>query len=88
MQGPDLGIIRVGALFCIQIVSSPFFFPAALFSYISRSACFTALSASVSASDLKLVSAVIVAAAISAPAILDAVRLNRMRKEESRHADA
>lgn len=47
-----------------------------------------ALSASVSASDLKLVSAVIVAAAISAPAILDAVRLNRMRKEESRHADA
>ncbi len=47
-----------------------------------------ALSASVSASDLKLVSALIVAAAISGPAVLDAVRLRRMRKEANRRADA
>jgi putative ABC transport system permease protein len=47
-----------------------------------------ALSASVAASDLKLVSAVIVAVSISGPAVLDAVRLHRMRREANRNVDA
>jgi len=45
-----------------------------------------ALSASVSASDLKLVSALIVAVAISAPAVLDAYNLYKRRKEAKKNA--
>ena len=47
-----------------------------------------ALSASVSTSDLKLVSALIVTAAISFPAVRDRYRLFRLRKEARRDADA
>lgn len=47
-----------------------------------------ALSASVSTSDLKLVSAVIVTAAISYPALRDQYRLYRLRKEAAHHVDA
>lgn len=47
-----------------------------------------ALSASVSPANLKLVSAVIVAAAISYPAVAQQLRLLRLRREAKRHADA
>lgn len=47
-----------------------------------------ALSASVSTSDLKLVSAVIVMIAISYPAVRDQYRLYRLRKEAKHNADA
>lgn len=47
-----------------------------------------ALSASVSTSDLKLVSAVIVMIAISYPAVRDQYRLYRLRKESEKNADA
>ena len=47
-----------------------------------------AMSASVSASDLKLVSALIVAVAISGPAVVGAVRLHNLKKEAAKHADA
>lgn len=45
-----------------------------------------ALSASVSASDLKLVSALIVAVAISAPAVIDAYNLRKKREEAKKNA--
>jgi len=47
-----------------------------------------ALSASVAASDLKLVSALIVAVSISAPAVVDLLHVRKLRKEADRHADA
>ena len=47
-----------------------------------------ALSASVSTSDLKLVSAVIVMVAISYPAVRGQYRLYRLRREAQKHADA
>jgi len=46
-----------------------------------------ALSASVSASDLKLVSAVIVAVAISGPAVVELLRVRKLRKEAQADAD-
>ncbi len=46
-----------------------------------------ALSASVSASDLKLVSALIVAAAISGPAVVEALRIRKLQKEARADAD-
>ena len=47
-----------------------------------------ALSASVAASDLKLVSALIVAVSISAPAVVDLLHVRKLRKEARRNADA
>ena len=47
-----------------------------------------ALSASVSASDLKLVSALIVAIAISGPAVVDLLRVRKLQKEARSDADA
>ncbi|MEA5136527.1 MAG: ABC transporter permease [Candidatus Fimivivens sp.] len=80
-----LASLIIGEVLCDMLFRSPSvaraIFAAVIGAVIYRIIIAMALSASVSTSDLKLVSAVIVMIAISYPAVRDQYRLYRLRKE-------
>lgn len=85
-----LASLIIGEVFCDLVLKNPSInvkIASAIFgAVVYRLIIAAALSASVSASDLKLVSAVIVAFAISAPAVVDAYKLYKKRKESRKNA--
>lgn len=87
-----LASLIIGEVLCDMLFRSPSvaraIFAAVVGAVIYRIIIALALSASVSTSDLKLVSAVIVMIAISYPAVRDQYRLYRLRKEAQKHVDA
>lgn len=87
-----LASLIIGEVLCDMLFRIPSvaraIFAAVIGAVIYRIIIAMALSASVSTSDLKLVSAVIVMIAISYPAIRDQHRLYRLRKEAQKNADA
>ncbi|MDF3004838.1 MAG: ABC-type transporter, integral rane subunit [Oscillospiraceae bacterium] len=87
-----LASLIIGEVLCDMLFRSPSvaraIFAAVVGAVIYRIIIALALSASVSTSDLKLVSAVIVMIAISYPAVRDQYRLYRLRKEAQKNVDA
>lgn len=87
-----LASLIIGEVLCDMLFRSPSvaraISAAVVGAVIYRIIIAMALSASVSTSDLKLVSAVIVMIAISYPAVRDQYRLYRLRKEAQKNADA
>lgn len=87
-----LASLIIGEVLCDMLFRSASvaraIFAAVVGAVIYRIIIAMALSASVSTSDLKLVSAVIVMIAISYPAVRDQYRLYRLRKEAQKNADA
>lgn len=87
-----LASLIIGEVLCEMLFRSPSvaraISAAVVGAVIYRIIIAMALSASVSTSDLKLVSAVIVMVAISYPAVRDQYRLYRLRKEAQKNADA
>lgn len=87
-----LASLIIGEVLCDMLFRSPSvaraIFAAVVGAVIYRIIIALALSASVSTSDLKLVSAVIVMIAISYPAVRDHYRLYRLRKEAQKNVDA
>lgn len=87
-----LASLIIGEVLCDMLFRVPnvarAIFAAVIGAVIYRVIIAIALSASVSTSDLKLVSAVIVMIAISYPAVRDQIRLRRLRREAEKHVDA
>ncbi|MFV0497219.1 MAG: ABC transporter permease [Candidatus Fimivivens sp.] len=87
-----LASLIIGEVLCDMLFRGPSvaraIFAAVIGAVIYRIIIATALSASVSTSDLKLVSAVIVMIAISYPAVRDQYRFYRLRKEAKKNVDA
>ncbi len=87
-----LASLIIGEVLCEMLFRLPSvaraIFAAVVGAVIYRIIIAMALSASVSTSDLKLVSAVIVMIAISYPAVRDQYRLYRLRREAEKNADA
>ncbi|HWP50794.1 MAG TPA: ABC transporter permease [Clostridia bacterium] len=87
-----LASLIIGEVLCDMLFRGPSvaraIFAAVIGAVIYRIIIAMALSASVSTSDLKLVSAVIVMVAISYPAVRDQYQLYRLRREAQKNADA
>lgn len=87
-----LASLIIGEVLCDMLFRSPSvaraISAAVVGAVIYRIIIAMALSASVSTSDLKLVSAIIVMVAISYPAVRDQYRLYRLRKEAQKNVDA
>lgn len=87
-----LASLIIGEVLCDMLFRSPSvaraIFAAVVGAVIYRVIIAMALSASVSTSDLKLVSAVIVMIAISYPAVRDQYRLYRLRRGAQKNVDA